>query len=247
MGCPSVPPSTSATTRKWQVLKSRTSKQAFPGRQRKAIQSRAAAFTLPAALLAAMTQTVPAFAAQNAVEACQAEQSTSTASLAMARRCKVPVAVTESITETDRVIANPDGTATFEHRYRPVRVKRSGHWVPVDTTLERRADGSIAPRAAAVDISFSAGGDVAMVTVANQAASLSLGSPVGDLPAPALAGNTATYREVLPGVDLQLRADVDGYSQVFVVKSAKAAANPSTAAAVREVTSDPAGTRTATA
>lgn len=47
-----------------------------------------------------------------------------------------------------------------------------------------------------------------------------------DLPEPTLDGSTATYHEVLPGVDLKVTADVIGYSQLLVVKSPEAAKNP---------------------
>ncbi|MFD0346296.1 DNRLRE domain-containing protein [Kitasatospora aburaviensis] len=46
------------------------------------------------------------------------------------------------------------------------------------------------------------------------------------LPKPTLAGNVASYPEVLPGVDVQLKAEVEGFSQLVVVKTAAAAANP---------------------
>ncbi len=41
-----------------------------------------------------------------------------------------------------------------------------------------------------------------------------------------LAGDTATYPEVLPGVDLRVRVTADGFAQLLVVKDARAAANP---------------------
>ncbi|WP_406424211.1 hypothetical protein OH809_03200 [Streptomyces sp. NBC_00873] len=40
------------------------------------------------------------------------------------------------------------------------------------------------------------------------------------------AANGATYAEVLPGVDLQLKAEIEGFSQLLVVKTAQAAQNP---------------------
>ncbi|MFD0479756.1 hypothetical protein ACFQ0B_75140 [Nonomuraea thailandensis] len=46
----------------------------------------------------------------------------------------------------------------------------------------------------------------------------------GALPKPTLSGDTATYPEVMPGVDLQVTADVDGFSHLLVVKSRAAAA-----------------------
>ncbi|XVV06036.1 LamG-like jellyroll fold domain-containing protein [Actinosynnema sp. CA-248983] len=46
------------------------------------------------------------------------------------------------------------------------------------------------------------------------------------LPTPVVNGPTSVYPEVFPGVDLHLTADSTGYSEVLVVKDAKAAANP---------------------
>jgi len=47
----------------------------------------------------------------------------------------------------------------------------------------------------------------------------------GDLPTPSIEGSTATYSEVLDGVDLKLTATELGMASVYVVKSAEAAAN----------------------
>ncbi|MGW4728485.1 LamG-like jellyroll fold domain-containing protein [Streptomyces shenzhenensis] len=47
----------------------------------------------------------------------------------------------------------------------------------------------------------------------------------GTLPSPQLEGDTATYADVLPGVDLRLGAQEDGFTQLLVVKSAEAAAS----------------------
>src|SRR5207247_716168 len=50
----------------------------------------------------------------------------------------------------------------------------------------------------------------------------------GTLPAPALSGNVATYREVYPGVDLVLAATRTGFEQSWVVRDRQAAARAST-------------------
>ncbi|MFB8177645.1 LamG-like jellyroll fold domain-containing protein [Streptomyces sp. NPDC055966] len=47
----------------------------------------------------------------------------------------------------------------------------------------------------------------------------------GTLPKPVVSTDTATYPDVLPGVDLQLTADASGYSSILVIKTAEAAAD----------------------
>jgi RHS repeat-associated protein len=173
---------------------------------------------------AAMAQPVAAAPAAKLV--CPAVLADEHAALVTARMCGGPVAIAGLMTETDQAVATARGTVEWEHRYRPVRVRQGDGWVPVDTTLVKRADGSVGPVAAAVDMAFSGGGDAPMVSLTAGKKSLKLGSALGALPTPVLAGDTATYPNALAGVDLQLRADVDGYTQVLVVKDRQAAKNP---------------------
>ncbi|AWW43578.1 hypothetical protein ADL00_04795 [Streptomyces sp. AS58] len=136
-----------------------------------------------------------------------------------------PVEVTAQRTEYSQTFANPDGTYTLKQATAPERVKdASGQWHDIDTTLVRRSDGTIGPRYAAVDASFSDGGSQDMVRLEEGQRALSVRWP-GELPEPSLDGATATYAEVLPGVDLQLTAMPDGYREVLLVKTAQAAQN----------------------
>lgn len=126
------------------------------------------------------------------------------------------------------MFANPDSTFTDVITAAPARVRAPNGWVPVDTSLRIGADGLVRPGATVVDIAFSAGGSGPLVRLSDEGRSLSLGWPTA-LPAPVLSGDTATYAEVLPGVDLKVRAQADRFSEVLVVKSAAAAANPALA------------------
>ncbi|MEV4163369.1 LamG-like jellyroll fold domain-containing protein [Nonomuraea dietziae] len=180
-----------------------------------------------ATLILAISPAVPAQAGAvpepppKAVE----EQSTTEASaVAAARHTGQPVEIESMRTETRQVFAKPDGTLVLEHNVRPVRVRRSGGWVPVDTTLRLNPDGTVSPAAAAVGLTFSGGGSAPLAKLSRGAKSLELGWQ-GALPKPTLKGDTATYAEVMPGVDLQVTADVDGFSHVLVVKSRAAAAS----------------------
>lgn len=135
------------------------------------------------------------------------------------------VEVPSATTETTQVFAEPDGTFTLEEYPQPVRVRDGDGWTPVDTTLTQHEDGTIGPQAAAADLAFSAGGAAPMARIQLGSNTVEL-DWVSELPEPQLDGNTATYPDVLPDVDLVLTAGVDGFSQVLEVHSAEAAASP---------------------
>ncbi|MGM9441406.1 LamG-like jellyroll fold domain-containing protein [Streptomyces murinus] len=144
---------------------------------------------------------------------------------AQAKATGKPVTI-DQLTDTGTVVvANPDGTFTRTDSSMPQRTLQDGKWVPIDTTLVRQSDGSWAPKAAVTNVAFSGGGSGALVTMRSAKDKLGFSWP-GTLPTPVVSGDTATYPEVLPQVDLQLTADASGYSSVLVVKSAKAAADP---------------------
>ncbi|WP_028806338.1 LamG domain-containing protein [Streptomyces sp. 303MFCol5.2] len=147
--------------------------------------------------------------------------------LAEAEESGQRVEVTGERTDRTTVYANPDGfTFTLEQSAVPIRVaKAGGGWQAPDATLEKRSDGSVGPKAAAVSIAFSAGGDRApLARIEDQGNSLELEWP-GKLPAPRLDGPSAVYAEVLPGVDLRVTATPESFQPVFVVKTPEAAAN----------------------
>ncbi|MBC6451732.1 LamG domain-containing protein, partial [Actinokineospora sp. HBU206404] len=160
------------------------------------------------------------------------EVATEAEAVVAARAGGKSVLVLDRTDESTDVRANPDGTFTWKQHVRPVRVRRDGKFVAVDTTLERRADGSVAPRATVIDLALSGGGKgLPLVRMAAKGAEAGLVWP-DELPIPVLDGPTATYPEVLPGVDLKVTADVLGYQQLLVVKTPEAARDPK----LREVT-----------
>lgn len=139
----------------------------------------------------------------------------------MAAQCGTEVEVLSERTETSQVFAQPDGTLESVTSLFPTQVVKNGVWTDVNTDL--RLSGGVTPVATSADVRFSAGGADPMVTLTEGAASIRIKSP-WDLPTPSLTGDTATYTDVLPGVDLRLRAEPDGFSQFLVVKTPAAAA-----------------------
>jgi hypothetical protein len=138
--------------------------------------------------------------------------------------------VASSLTSpTQLVTAQPDGVVGVKSYVLPVRVRQGRGWVPVSTRL-RRSDGRLVPAAIPGDgVSFSAGGTGPMAEIwqgtGRSRAELALSWP-GRLPAPVVAGSSATYRNVVPGVDLVLTATsaaAGGFDEVLVVSSAAAA------------------------
>ncbi|MFI1534063.1 LamG-like jellyroll fold domain-containing protein [Streptomyces anandii] len=138
------------------------------------------------------------------------------------------VEVTSLRTESSETYATPDGRLEEVQHLRPVRTRIDGRWKAIDNTLLKRADGAVGPAAAAVNVAFSGGGKAPLVSLERAGRRLSLSWP-HRLPAPRLDGDTATYANVLPDVDLKLRATTDGYSEVLVVNTPQAARNPALA------------------
>ncbi|GAB3601438.1 LamG-like jellyroll fold domain-containing protein [Microbacterium tumbae] len=137
-----------------------------------------------------------------------------------------PVPVESLTTPTELTTALPDGTMQYEAATLPVRVEQDGEWVPIDTDLERDGDW-YAPAAFVTPVRFSAGGsDVLSEVQAESGEWVTEVWPHGTLPAPTIDGDTATYAEVLPDVDLKLTATKTGLASVYVVKTAAAASSP---------------------
>jgi hypothetical protein len=137
------------------------------------------------------------------------------------------VLVSSDTTATSQTSALPDGTFQLDESTVPVRVKTSTGWTPVDLNLGSSSDGFLAPVATDTPVEFSAGGTSVLAKVETSTGQwLQEASPFGVLPTPTVDGPVATYANVLPGVDLRLTATAEGTSEVLVISSASAAANP---------------------
>ncbi|QNP65379.1 LamG domain-containing protein [Streptomyces genisteinicus] len=147
--------------------------------------------------------------------------------LAVAKKSNKQVEILGMRNARREIYAQPDGTFTAREYTDPIRTFQSGSWVDIDRTLRRAADGSVAPKATAVGLKFSDGTAGEPFVTMNQAGrELSLTWPHGKLAAPVLDGDTATYRDALPGVDLAVRAEADGFGHLLIVKTPEAAADP---------------------
>lgn len=140
--------------------------------------------------------------------------------------CGGRVEVTSLGDERTKIFATASGSMLSETSAVVRRVRNSsGKWVKPDPKLRIDADGRLAATAALLDVSFSKGGSGPAVTVGKGESELSL-TWLGSLPEPRVSGAVATYAEVYPGVDLVLTAEAEGFSEMLVVKTAAAAANP---------------------
>src|SRR5262245_17585008 len=81
--------------------------------------------------------------------ACAADKPDAASAFATARACGSRVEVLAARSEYTQGFANPDGTSTLVSTAVPARVHRvDGSWAAVDTSLQARPDGSLAPVAA---------------------------------------------------------------------------------------------------
>ncbi|BCW82848.1 hypothetical protein NicSoilE8_05210 [Arthrobacter sp. NicSoilE8] len=159
-----------------------------------------------------------------------AEPGSEAAAQAEAKASGEKVVVDSATTPTDLTVANPNGTFTRSISTLPVRMETSEGWVDISTDLVKTVeDGKtvIKPEQVPVDVTIGAGGSSEMATIDDQKGhSITQSWPFGTLPEPVLAGDTATYRQVLPGVDLVQIAHQTGVSQVLKIESAEAARDP---------------------
>lgn len=146
---------------------------------------------------------------------------------AQAARKGTRVVVDALTTPRQQIVAVPGGGFALTANPQPVRTKQNGRWKPVDLTLHRHSDGSLAPAATAYGaVAFSGGGAAPLATTHFHGTTMTVRWP-GRLPAPVVNGASATYRSVLPAVDLVVSATATGgFTDTLVVKSAKAAGSP---------------------
>ncbi|MFW6725247.1 LamG-like jellyroll fold domain-containing protein [Streptomyces sp. MAR4 CNY-716] len=144
---------------------------------------------------------------------------------AQAERTGEPVEIASLRGESSDVFATPEGNLEAREYLRPVRTRVGGKWKAIDTGLTPAADGMVAPGATTVGMEFSGGGTAPLVRMTKAGRELALSWP-GELPQPRLEGDAAVYPEVLPGVDLRMGVQADGFTQLLIVKTAEAAQNP---------------------
>ncbi len=141
--------------------------------------------------------------------------------VAQAAESGQPVLATAETTESSSVVANPDGTLTATLGAGPLQEpdpESETGWSPIDLTLEHTG-GTYAPAVSAADTSFSDGGSGDLASLDEGSTTYAEGWS-GSLPAPEVTGDTATYANVLPHVDLVLQAQTSGFEQSFVVHTA---------------------------
>ncbi|WP_018348430.1 LamG-like jellyroll fold domain-containing protein [Longispora albida] len=168
-------------------------------------------------------------AAHAAPPSCPDGQPDNKSAAAKAAECGGRVEILPLRTENSQTFAKPGGGFATEEYLEPRWSRKpDGSWAPIDTTLTASAAG-VVPKASALPVVFSPGGTGPLAVLRNGDKEISVSWPGGALPKPALAGDSATYPEVLPGVDLKVTASARGFSEVLVVRTREAAKHPALA------------------
>ncbi|MFY1623793.1 LamG-like jellyroll fold domain-containing protein [Micromonospora sp. WMMD735] len=142
-----------------------------------------------------------------------------------ARRTGSPVEATAAGTSTTVVTARPDGQIQLTEHVKPTRTRIDGQWKSLNPNLVRDDDGRITAAVTTNEVRLSPGGNQTLAEMVSGDRALTLGAPA-PLPPPTLSGATATYRQVLPDVDLVVTVNTEGsFSHVFVVNTPEAATN----------------------
>ncbi|NJP35273.1 LamG domain-containing protein [Micromonospora sp. HSS6-12] len=145
----------------------------------------------------------------------------------LAMECGQRVEVLSARTPWVTTTAEPTGELTWKAATLAERTNVGGQWRSVDPTITA-GTGPLSPTAPVLPMRFSPGGDGPLARIEHEGRALELSSPVGSLPAPSVSGRTLVYESVLPDVDLRVSVDDDGtgFSEVLVVHTPEAAANP---------------------
>ncbi|WP_454809649.1 hypothetical protein [Paenarthrobacter nitroguajacolicus] len=150
--------------------------------------------------------------------------------LAEASDTSQDVVVDAATTPTALTVAHPDGTLTTTMSTEPVRMQSSTGWSDISTDLVRTTVDGVSvlkPENVPVDITVGAGGSNKIASLDDKNGhSLTQSWPFGTLPEPVVEGNSATYQQVLPGVDLIQLVHKTGISQVLKIETAEAAEDP---------------------
>ena len=161
----------------------------------------------------------PAFAVEPPIPDNPQVAATVEEAAALAASSGEPVMVASSLSRTSADYVNPDGTHTSELAAGAVREPDAGSrsgWSPVDASLIT-GSGVVTPRRIDASVVFTDGGldgYLAKLTSGGDQVALDW---LTSLPAPTLTGDTATYTNVYPGIDVELKALLDGFEQSFVV------------------------------
>lgn len=170
---------------------------------------RAVAVGQPAAVTESVTATAPVYGPAEAADKASA--------VLMARLQNRRIEVLSERAADSTTWALPSGSLQSEVFPGPIRVKRDGDWLPVDTALAD-AGAQLEPKAAAAEVALSDGGDTALASVSKGDATFGLGWSER-LPTPTIKGSTATY-DLGGGQTLKATALARGFSENITLASA---------------------------
>jgi RHS repeat-associated protein len=146
--------------------------------------------------------------------------------LQQARASQRPVIIKDQTTKTTTVFANPNQTMTATVGDGPVQEPDSNSptgFSPIDLKLGEEISGWWSPRRSDAHVEFSDGVGATAVDMAIAKHTFAM-KWAGPLPKPVISGDTATYNDVSPGVNLVLQALTSGYDLRIVLTKQPAAA-----------------------
>lgn len=142
-----------------------------------------------------------------------------------ARSANRAVEVLSQRSETRRVWVFPDGRVFEENAAGPVRFRDKSvkdGWRSIDTGLVSDSSG-VHARAVPGSLALGTGANPVVRLTDQAGVAVGLGLPGVTLPSPVVAGDTATYPDVVPGVDVVVESRPAGFQLVWQVKSAAGA------------------------